>query len=65
MYRQAANKREALFPNPMRTILDGQLLFKFMHLSKSEQHDIAKLIGTSPDRILNDLLEIQLGMDVI
>ena len=37
--------------NPHRNILDGQLLWRFLHLGFVERNDLAKRIGTSPDQV--------------
>ncbi|XP_051925869.1 cleavage and polyadenylation specificity factor subunit 1 [Hippocampus zosterae] len=44
--------------NAVRNILDGELLSKFLYLSMMERSELAKKIGTTPDIILDDLLEI-------
>ncbi|XP_037120198.1 cleavage and polyadenylation specificity factor subunit 1 [Syngnathus acus] len=44
--------------NAVRNILDGELLNKFLYLSMMERSELAKKIGTTPDIILDDLLEI-------
>uniref|UniRef100_A0AAY4D1C2 Cleavage and polyadenylation specificity factor subunit 1 n=1 Tax=Denticeps clupeoides TaxID=299321 RepID=A0AAY4D1C2_9TELE len=44
--------------NPVRNILDGELLNKYLYLSTMERSELAKKIGTTADIILEDLLEI-------
>ncbi|XP_076157774.1 cleavage and polyadenylation specificity factor subunit 1 [Alosa pseudoharengus] len=44
--------------NPVRNILDGELLNKYLYLSTMERSELAKKIGTTSDIILEDLLEI-------
>uniref|UniRef100_A0A8D0CIQ8 Cleavage and polyadenylation specificity factor subunit 1 n=1 Tax=Scleropages formosus TaxID=113540 RepID=A0A8D0CIQ8_SCLFO len=44
--------------NPVRNILDGELLNKYLYLSTMERSELAKKIGTTSDIILDDLLEI-------
>ncbi|XP_048849144.1 cleavage and polyadenylation specificity factor subunit 1 [Brienomyrus brachyistius] len=44
--------------NPVRNILDGELLTKYLYLSTMERSELAKKIGTTSDIILDDLLEI-------
>ncbi|XP_074427899.1 LOW QUALITY PROTEIN: cleavage and polyadenylation specificity factor subunit 1, partial [Larus michahellis] len=44
--------------NAVRNVLDGELLGRFLYLSAMERGELAKKIGTTPDIILEDLLEI-------
>uniref|UniRef100_A0A3Q2ZWI6 Cleavage and polyadenylation specificity factor subunit 1 n=1 Tax=Kryptolebias marmoratus TaxID=37003 RepID=A0A3Q2ZWI6_KRYMA len=44
--------------NAVRSILDGELLNKYLYLSTMERSELAKKIGTTQDIILDDLLEI-------
>ncbi|XP_064410026.1 cleavage and polyadenylation specificity factor subunit 1 isoform X2 [Latimeria chalumnae] len=44
--------------NAVRNILDGELLNRYLYLSTMERSELAKKIGTTPDMILDDLLEI-------
>ena len=37
--------------NPNKNILDGELLWKFLHLSIMEKTEIAKRIGTTVDQV--------------
>nr|KAF6395737.1 cleavage and polyadenylation specific factor 1 [Molossus molossus] len=43
--------------NAVRNILDGELLNRYLYLSTMERSELAKKIGTTPDIILDDLLE--------
>lgn len=45
--------------NAVKNILDGELLNKYLYLSTMERSELAKKIGTTPDIILDDLLEIE------
>ncbi|XP_059412760.1 cleavage and polyadenylation specificity factor subunit 1 [Carassius carassius] len=45
--------------NAVRNILDGELLNKYLYLSTMERSELAKKIGTTPDILLDDLLEIE------
>ncbi|OWK50034.1 Cleavage and polyadenylation specificity factor subunit 1 [Lonchura striata] len=47
-----------LLQNAVRNVLDGELLARFLYLSAMERGELAKKIGTTPDIILDDLLEI-------
>ncbi|TPX33999.1 2-dehydropantoate 2-reductase [Synchytrium microbalum] len=42
-----------------RSTMDGDLIWQFASLSVSQQREIAKSIGSSVERIMDDLLEIQ------
>ncbi|XP_051526250.1 cleavage and polyadenylation specificity factor subunit 1-like [Myxocyprinus asiaticus] len=44
--------------NAVKNILDGELLNKYLYLSIMERSELSKKIGTTPDIILEDLLEI-------
>uniref|UniRef100_A0A8V5GUA3 Cleavage and polyadenylation specific factor 1 n=1 Tax=Melopsittacus undulatus TaxID=13146 RepID=A0A8V5GUA3_MELUD len=44
--------------NAVRNVLDGELLGRFLLLSTMERGELAKKIGTTPEIILDDLLEI-------
>jgi len=44
--------------NSHRNILDGELLWKFLHLSTLEKAEMAKRIGTHVDQLVEDLMEI-------
>uniref|UniRef100_A0A4W3GPJ6 Cleavage and polyadenylation specificity factor subunit 1 n=1 Tax=Callorhinchus milii TaxID=7868 RepID=A0A4W3GPJ6_CALMI len=56
-YRMLHCDRRSL-QNGVRNILDGELLNKYLYLSTMERSELAKKIGTTPDMILEDLLEI-------
>ncbi|CAG5135896.1 unnamed protein product, partial [Candidula unifasciata] len=43
--------------NPQRNILDGELCWKFLHLSAMERVEVARKIGTSVDQLIEDLME--------
>ncbi|OCT75154.1 hypothetical protein XELAEV_18034144mg [Xenopus laevis] len=47
-----------MLQNPVRNVLDGELLNRYLYLSNMERSDLAKKIGTTTDIILDDLLEI-------
>lgn len=39
-------------------MVDGDLVWKYIGMSKVEQFEHAKKIGTTPDQILGDLMDI-------
>ncbi|CAH1761431.1 3424_t:CDS:10 [Entrophospora sp. SA101] len=45
--------------NPSKGILDGDLLFQFPNLALHRQREMTKQIGTTVERIMDDLLAIQ------
>ncbi|KAJ3080544.1 Cleavage and polyadenylation specificity factor subunit 1 [Rhizoclosmatium hyalinum] len=49
-------------PGP-KSILDGDLLFQYLSIPVSLQRDIAKGVGSSVERIIDDLLEVMTGTD--
>ncbi|KAH0617350.1 hypothetical protein JD844_015408 [Phrynosoma platyrhinos] len=51
-----------ILQNAVRNILDGELLNRYLYLSTMERSELAKKIGTTPDIILEDLLEIDRSM---
>ncbi|CAK8674598.1 unnamed protein product [Clavelina lepadiformis] len=56
-FRHIRSQQRALI-NPMKNILDGDLLWKFKNLSHLERHELSKKIGTTPEQILDDLMDI-------
>ncbi|UYV82374.1 CPSF1 [Cordylochernes scorpioides] len=44
--------------NSAKNTLDGDLLFQFLHLSVPEKAELAKKSATSPEQIVEDLLEV-------
>ncbi|XP_068093974.1 cleavage and polyadenylation specificity factor subunit 1 isoform X2 [Hyperolius riggenbachi] len=44
--------------NAVRNVLDGELLNRYLYMSIMERSELAKKIGTTPEIILEDLLEI-------
>lgn len=44
--------------NPHKNILDGELLWKFLHLSVFEKSEMSKRIGTTVEQLTDDLMEI-------
>ena len=44
--------------SPQHRILDGELLWRYIQLSRKEKADFAKQIGTSVGQILEDLKEV-------
>ncbi|KAJ3061040.1 hypothetical protein HDU98_003048 [Podochytrium sp. JEL0797] len=49
-------------PGP-KSILDGDLLFQYLAIPVPVQQDIAKGVGSSVERIMDDLLEVMTGTD--
>jgi len=49
--------------NIHKNILDGDLLYQFTNLSITGQKDMSKRIGSSVEKIMNDLLEMSMGIE--
>lgn len=47
-----------ILTNPARGIIDGELIWQYMHLNLAEKLEIAKKIGTKVDEIYQDIFEI-------
>ena len=58
-FRMCKYSKRILSSNTSRSILDGDLLFKYMFLSMNEKSELAKKIGTNCEQITNDLHEIE------
>lgn len=56
-FRTIKQRRRNL-TNPSRGILDGELIWQYLHLSHNEKQEIAKKIGTKVDEIYQDICEI-------
>ncbi|CAG8532395.1 3944_t:CDS:10 [Paraglomus brasilianum] len=52
-----------LLQNPVKSILDGDLIFEFPSLAQNRQREMTKQIGTSVERVMDDLLTMQIGLD--
>eukprot|EP00842_Homolaphlyctis_polyrhiza_P002399 jgi/Hompol1/315/HPOL_002464-RA len=49
-------------PGP-RGILDGDLLYQYLSLSRTQQRSLAKAIGSRDDRLIDDMLEVNCASD--
>ena len=47
-----------ILANPARGVLDGELLWQYMHLNYNDKQEIAKKIGTRVEEIYQDIYEI-------
>ena len=47
-----------MLQNSQHNLIDGDLVWKYLGLTQAEQTTIAKRMGTTPDQIIEDLLEI-------
>ncbi|CAG8638902.1 15184_t:CDS:10, partial [Funneliformis caledonium] len=57
------NSKQKLAINPAKGILDGDLLFQFQNLAVHRQKEMTKHIGTTVERIIDDLLVVQESCD--
>ena len=55
---RAFSTRHKLLYNPVRNILDGGLLWQYIHLPLPEKRDLAKKVGTNMDDLIYELREI-------
>lgn len=44
--------------NPTRSVVDGDLVWKFLHLSIPEKLEVSKKIGTKVEELVEDLSDI-------
>lgn len=56
-YRTLRQSRRELI-NPVRGIVDGDLVFRYSDLPVAEKWEIAKKIGTHPVDLMDDLAEL-------
>uniref|UniRef100_H2YEY5 Cleavage/polyadenylation specificity factor A subunit C-terminal domain-containing protein n=1 Tax=Ciona savignyi TaxID=51511 RepID=H2YEY5_CIOSA len=64
-FRSHVRSQRYSLSNPMKNMLDGDLVWKFNSLSHLERHELCKKIGTSPEQILNDLMDIHRATSVM
>ncbi|KAF9961999.1 Cleavage and polyadenylation specificity factor subunit 1 [Mortierella alpina] len=55
--------KDRLNSNPVKGILDGDLLFEFVNLAANRQKEMTKQIGTGVDRVMDDLAGIAVAAD--
>ena len=48
-----------------KNILDGELLARFPHLGLNDQKQLCHQIGSTPDRVTEDLLELDFGAELL
>lgn len=53
-----SQSRQKLNINPARSVLDGELIWSFLHLPVPEKAEIAKKIGAKVDDIIEELMEL-------
>lgn len=53
-----SQSRQKLNINPARSILDGELIWSFLHLPLPEKAEIAKKIGAKVDDIIEELMDL-------
>ncbi|GAB5591624.1 mRNA cleavage and polyadenylation factor subunit [Umbelopsis nana] len=62
-FRIMRSSKEKLASNRSRTILDGDLIFQFINLPLNRQQEMTKQIGTTVERIMEDLIDIAIGVN--
>lgn len=50
--------RHKLLYNPVRGVLDGNVLWQYLHLPLPEKKEVAKKVGASVDDLINELREV-------
>lgn len=50
--------QQKLIRNVYQNVLDGDLIFKYIHMDYTEQKKLAKQIGTTPEQIIDNLQEL-------
>ncbi|KAK3835815.1 MAG: CPSF A subunit region-domain-containing protein [Linnemannia elongata] len=55
--------KDRLNSNPVKGILDGDLLFEFVNLPANRQKEMTKQIGSGVDRVMDDLAGIAVAAD--
>ncbi|KAG2182258.1 hypothetical protein INT43_007185 [Umbelopsis isabellina] len=62
-FRIMRSSKEKLASNRSRAILDGDLVFQFINLPLNRQQEMTKQIGTTVERIMEDLIDIAIGVN--
>ncbi|XP_067935054.1 cleavage and polyadenylation specificity factor subunit 1-like [Watersipora subatra] len=55
---RSVRTQNKLLQNSQHNLIDGDLVWKYLGLTHDEQTTLAKRMGTTPDQIIEDLLEI-------
>lgn len=62
-YRLIKGPKQRMASNRTKAVLDGDLIFEFAGLSIESQKETTKQIGTTVARIMEDLVDIERGID--
>ena len=62
-YRLIKGAKQRMASNRTKAVLDGDLIFEFAGLSVTQQREMTKQIGTTVARIMEDLVDIDSGID--
>ncbi|RUP46454.1 hypothetical protein BC936DRAFT_146934 [Jimgerdemannia flammicorona] len=62
-YRLLMSQRERMASNRTKAILDGDLIYQFANLALNRQKEMTKQIGTTVERIMEDLVEVATAAD--
>ncbi|KAF9898896.1 Cleavage and polyadenylation specificity factor subunit 1, partial [Lobosporangium transversale] len=57
--------KDRLNYNPVKSILDGDLLFEFINQPANRQKEMTKQIGTGVDRVMDDLADMKFQSTVV
>ncbi|KAI9321430.1 CPSF A subunit region-domain-containing protein [Dichotomocladium elegans] len=62
-FRLIKGYKQRMSSNRTKAVLDGDLIFEFAGLSVNQQREMTKQIGTTVERIMEDLVEIDISID--
>lgn len=65
LYRRSTRRGGCKTNDRNKGVLDGALLFKFIHLNLMEQDELSSAIGTTVDLIMDNLLELSCASTVV
>ena len=56
-FRAVKSKYRSL-QNGAKSVVDGELVFRFLSMNRDEQAEVARKIGTKVDELIDDFVEI-------
>jgi hypothetical protein len=63
MSKRGLKTQRKLLRNLHSNVLDGDLLYQYPALDLADQRRLARQIGTTPEQIFDNLLELKLAKD--
>ena len=55
---RACKSQQKSLQNSAKSVVDGDLVFAFLSLSRDQQVEVARKIGTKVEELINDFVEI-------